>query len=248
MTLLKTIIIENNLVFYLIIVSVFSCNMYSQKVKSTVAQMKDTLIVSPTSSEAISKLVRTVITYKVVEKVNMTFGGYKIIYVVSDLNLINSYDLGPNNTRVVTPIFEKKEQIIHNKQEPVTGSLKPIQNNYNPEIAVNISIPEKTTEEIHDEPSNGVEYIDLIKTYERVVDKGFKTIDMLKRLGNAYYFKGELEKAARFYKDLFDMTSDLDAEIYFRYAQSLKFINKKDKANEMMKIFNQKRNDIANEN
>lgn len=244
MTLLKTIIIENNLVFYLITVSVFSCNIYSQKVKSTVAQMKDTLIVSPTSSEAISKLVRTVITYKVVEKVNMTFGGYKIIYVVSDLNLINSYDLGPNNTRVVTPIFEKKEQIIHNKQEAIIDSLKPIQNNFNSNISVNINIPEKPIDEISDEPSNGVEYIDIVKTYEKVVDKGFKSVEMLKRLGDAYYFKGKLDKAARFYKDLLDMTSDLDAEFYFRYAQSLKFINKKDKANEMMKIFNQKNNGL----
>jgi len=244
MTLLKTIIIENNLVFYLITVSVFSCNIYSQKVKSTVAQMKDTLIASPTSSEAISKLVRTVITYKVVEKVNMTFGGYKIIYVVSDLNLINSYDLGPNNTRVVTPIFEKKEQIIHNKQEAIIASLKPIQNNFNSNISVNINIPEKPINEISDEPSNGVEYIDIVKTYEKVVDKGFKSVEMLKRLGDAYYFKGKLDKAARFYKDLLDMTSDLDAEFYFRYAQSLKFINKKDKANEMMKIFNQKNNGL----
>jgi tetratricopeptide (TPR) repeat protein len=244
MTLLKTIIIENNLVFYLITVSVFSCNIYSQKVKSTVAQMKDTLIASPTSSEAISKLVRTVITYKVVEKVNMTFGGYKIIYVVSDLNLINSYDLGPNNTRVVTPIFEKKEQIIHNKQEAIIDSLKPIQNNFNSNISVNINIPEKPIDEISDEPSNGVEYIDIVKTYEKVVDKGFKSVEMLKRLGDAYYFKGKLDKAARFYKDLLDMTSDLDAEFYFRYAQSLKFINKKDKANEMMKIFNQKNNGL----
>lgn len=244
MTLLKTIIIENNLVFYLITVSVFSCNIYSQKVKSTVAQMKDTLIASPTSSEAISKLVRTVITYKVVEKVNMTFGGYKIIYVVSDLNLINSYDLGPNNTRVVTPIFEKKEQIIHNKQEAIIASLKPIQNNFNSNISVNINIPEKPIDEISDEPSNGVEYIDIVKTYEKVVDKGFKSVEMLKRLGDAYYFKGKLDKAARFYKDLLDMTSDLDAEFYFRYAQSLKFINKKDKANEMMKIFNQKNNGL----
>jgi tetratricopeptide (TPR) repeat protein len=244
MTLLKTIIIENNLVFYLITVSVFSCNIYSQKVKSTVAQMKDTLIASPTSSEAISKLVRTVITYKVVEKVNMTFGGYKIIYVVSDLNLINSYDLGPNNTRVVTPIFEKKEQIIHNKQEAIIDSLKPIQNNFKSDLSLNINIPEKPIDEISDEPSNGVEYIDIVKTYEKVVDKGFKSVEMLKRLGDAYYFKGKLDKAARFYKDLLDMTSDLDAEFYFRYAQSLKFINKKDKANEMMKIFNQKNNGL----
>lgn len=30
-------------------------------------------------------------------------------------------------------------------------------------------------------------YIDAIKTYERVAEKGYKSIDMFQKLGNAYY-------------------------------------------------------------
>lgn len=90
------------------------------------------------------------------------------------------------------------------------------------------------------EKNNGIAYIHILKTYERVVEKGYKNIDMLKKLGNAYYFIGKLDKAAKFYEELFSMSSDLEPEYYYRYAQSLKFINKKDKADEMINKFNQK--------
>ncbi|APA00819.1 hypothetical protein BIW12_00560 [Flavobacterium commune] len=84
--------------------------------------------------------------------------------------------------------------------------------------------------------------IDPLKTYERVIEKGYKSADMLKKIGNAYYFNEELDKAAKWYQELFSMNTitDLEPEYYFRYARSLKSINKNDEANEMMKIFNQK--------
>lgn len=84
--------------------------------------------------------------------------------------------------------------------------------------------------------------IDPLKTYERVIEKGYKSADMLKKIGNAYYFNEELDKAAKWYQELFSMSTitDLEPEYYFRYARSLKSINKNDEANEMMKIFNQK--------
>ena len=41
-------------------------------------------------------------------------------------------------------------------------------------------------------------YIDAIKTYERIYEKGYKSDDMLLKLGNAYYFNAEFEKAAKY--------------------------------------------------
>ena len=58
-------------------------------------------------------------------------------------------------------------------------------------------------------------------------------------MGNAYYYSTELEKAAKWYGKLFEMTSDLEPEYYYRYANSLKAIGQNDKANVMMKKFNQ---------
>ncbi|MES2748384.1 MAG: OmpA family protein [Bacteroidota bacterium] len=83
-------------------------------------------------------------------------------------------------------------------------------------------------------------YVDAIKTYERIFEKGYKTPDMLQKLGNAYYFKADLENAAKWYGELFTLTQDVEPEYYYRYAQSLKSIKEYTKADEMMAIFNQK--------
>ena len=40
-------------------------------------------------------------------------------------------------------------------------------------------------------------YVDAIKTYERVAEKGYKSADMFQKLGNAYYFNSDFEKAAK---------------------------------------------------
>ena len=83
-------------------------------------------------------------------------------------------------------------------------------------------------------------YVDAIKTYERVFEKGYKSADMLQKLGNAYYFKADLDNAAKWYGELFSFTQDVEPEYYFRYAQSLKAIKEYKKADEMMAKFNEK--------
>lgn len=83
-------------------------------------------------------------------------------------------------------------------------------------------------------------YIDAIKTYERVAEKGYKSIDMFQKLGNSYYFNGQLEKASKWYDELFAMTSDLEPEYYYRYAQSLKAVGNIDKANQILDLFHKK--------
>jgi len=80
-------------------------------------------------------------------------------------------------------------------------------------------------------------YVDAIKTYERVANKGYKSVDIFKKLGNAYYFNAKLEDAAKWYGELFAMTTDLEPVYYYRYAQSLKAIGENEKANEMLKNF-----------
>ena len=82
-------------------------------------------------------------------------------------------------------------------------------------------------------------YVDAIKTYERVFAKGYKSADMLKKLGNAYYFKADLDNAAKWYGELFSLTTDVEPEYYYRYAQSLKAIKQYDKADEMLAKFAQ---------
>jgi outer membrane protein OmpA-like peptidoglycan-associated protein/tetratricopeptide (TPR) repeat protein len=83
-------------------------------------------------------------------------------------------------------------------------------------------------------------YIDAIKTYERVAEKGYKSVDMFERLGNAYYFNAELEKAEKWYGELFAMNQEVDPEYYYRYSQCLKSVGKYDQADKMLAQFNAK--------
>ena len=40
-------------------------------------------------------------------------------------------------------------------------------------------------------------YVDAIKTYEKVFERGYKSPDLLKKLGNAYYYQADLVKAEK---------------------------------------------------
>ena len=83
-------------------------------------------------------------------------------------------------------------------------------------------------------------YIDVIKTYERVAEKGYKSVDLFQKLGNSYYSFAELDKAAKWYGELFTMTDDLEPEYYNQYAQSLLFIGQSAKANQVLEKLKQK--------
>ena len=82
--------------------------------------------------------------------------------------------------------------------------------------------------------------VDVIKTYERVAEKGYQSVDMFKKIGNSYYSNFELDKAARWYCELFSMTTDLEPKYYYQYAKSLKSIGENDAANEILEKLNQK--------
>jgi outer membrane protein OmpA-like peptidoglycan-associated protein/tetratricopeptide (TPR) repeat protein len=83
-------------------------------------------------------------------------------------------------------------------------------------------------------------YVDAIKTYERIAEKGYKEPKMYEKLGNAYFFNSELDKAAKWYGQLFDLTTNVDPEIYYRYAYCLRSIGQNEKATEMLKLYNEK--------
>ena len=102
------------------------------------------------------------------------------------------------------------------------------------------SFSQKSKLKSADTKYNNLAYIDAIKAYEKVAQKGYKSADMYQKIGNSYYFNGELESAAKWYSELFAMHTDLEPEYYFRYSQSLKSIGENKKADEMLQLFHQK--------
>ena len=82
--------------------------------------------------------------------------------------------------------------------------------------------------------------IDVIKTYERIVLKGYKSVDLFEKIGNSYYDNLEMEKAANWYRQLFEITSELESKYYYQYAESLRLTGKNDEANAVIEKFNKK--------
>ena len=83
-------------------------------------------------------------------------------------------------------------------------------------------------------------YIDAIKTYEIVANKGYKSEDMFKKLGNSYYFNSNFEGAVKWYEALFAMNTAVEPEYYYRYAQSLRATGQTDRANTILEEFTSK--------
>ena len=62
-----------------------------------------------------------------------------------------------------------------------------------------------------------------IDIYKKVLDKGFVSADLLRKLGNSYYYNADYKEAAQTYKQLVaDYSAEVTAEDYFKYAQTLK--------------------------
>lgn len=83
-------------------------------------------------------------------------------------------------------------------------------------------------------------YVDVIKTYERVAAKGYKSEDLFRKLGDSYYFNSNFEGAVKWYEELFSINTSPEAEYYYRYAQSLKATGKTAKASRILDEFNAK--------
>ncbi|GAA4274373.1 OmpA family protein [Aquimarina gracilis] len=84
------------------------------------------------------------------------------------------------------------------------------------------------------------EYIDAQKTYLKIIEKGYKDADILKKLANSYYFNSQFEDANKWYKEVLDTyPNDIEPEYYFRYAQTLKAMKQYKEADVFMDKFTQ---------
>jgi len=80
-------------------------------------------------------------------------------------------------------------------------------------------------------------YVDASEIYEAVVNSGFYNEDILKKLGNSYYFRAEYRKAFPHYARLFRIAENLEPEYYVRYAHSLKSVKRYTEADAILQEF-----------
>lgn len=216
---------------------------------------------------------RVVVSYHVEERINMKFGARVTTYEVGSLSLVNSHDLGPDNTRKITPRYGKAKVVAKSPPAPeivpvpasipvpvpVTevaevkalekqdnlqlmpvASTKPIEITAESPVASAAIVAQAVipmVAEVTARKEVQSVKINIVDTYERILNKGYESVDMLKKVANNRFYDGNLSVAAKWYKKLFALTTELEAEYYYRYSTSLKSINEIGKANEMMTVF-----------
>lgn len=179
-------------------------------------------------SDRMSKNEFVIVSYQVEEKINLKFGGTTTTYTVPTLDLINTNDLGEDNKRTITPKYVRAKVVGLNAMPSKTEFVF----NRNNEICSDAVIPPYQKPYVR---------INILRTYERVLEKGICTVEMLKKVGDWRYFNGDLEAAAKWYAELLCMTTDLEVEFYYRYAMSLKYVGQIDKAKEIMAVYESKK-------
>lgn len=80
-------------------------------------------------------------------------------------------------------------------------------------------------------------YVDVIETYEKWIAKGKSNTEILEKLGDAYYFKGDLKKANVYYQKAYHPKRKMEKNRLFRYYQTLKSTQQTTKAAEVLKKF-----------
>jgi hypothetical protein len=219
---------KNYVLLFFVVTNVVSFNSFSQasKPENKLKQEKTQVVFDKPVSDA-----SPIIAYHVEEKINMKFGGRTSSYTVPDVNLINTNDLGPENIRVVTPKYGKSKLTPLESDLP-KASVKSADNNFVKPIKIDTAVDSKKAKYVS---------LNVVDTYERLINKGYKSADMFKKVADKAYFENNLVEATKWYCELFEITTDLEAVYYYRYAQSLLSTHDTAKAREMMDIFESKK-------
>lgn len=87
------------------------------------------------------------------------------------------------------------------------------------------------------------EYVNAIEIYEKIAEKGFKSINTLSKLADAYYFNAKFADANKWYTELFNYANEtgenLPSEYYYRYSQTLKSMQDYESADHYMDLFSE---------
>lgn len=196
-----------------------------QTAKASASSAKGQTILLTDSRSSNSDFV--IKSYYVEERINKLFGGRIITYEVTKLDMVDTYDLGPNNVRTIIPKYVRKKGKVLAAVESPKANAEGLSTSIK-SVEVNIMPPPKETKYTN---------VDITGTYEKVLEKGYKSPEMLQKVADRLYFDGNLNTAAGYYEQLFILVKDPDIIYYYRYAQSLKAINQLEKADLLMKRF-----------
>lgn len=99
---------------------------------------------------------------------------------------------------------------------------------------------QKSHTKLADKKYDNYAYADAIKLYEVAIKKGYTDENIFQKLGNSYYFSGDLIKALKCYEELFALNRNQEADYLYRYSQCLKSAGNYTKSDEILDIFSEK--------
>ena len=84
-------------------------------------------------------------------------------------------------------------------------------------------------------------FIDAREAYIKVYEKGYKSADLLEKLGDSYYFNGDYAGAEKWYEELYTLEgASTKPEYIYRYAITLKTLKNYEASDEVMLMFSEK--------
>ncbi|GGG38158.1 cell envelope biogenesis protein OmpA [Dokdonia pacifica] len=85
---------------------------------------------------------------------------------------------------------------------------------------------------------NQMRYVEAAKAYEKGIDRGDNSMEVLQKAGDAYYFNTDMEQANKWYDILISRyRGEVHPEYLFRFAHTLRGIGNYKSANKWMKAF-----------
>ncbi|WP_304136938.1 OmpA family protein [Mesonia mobilis] len=109
-------------------------------------------------------------------------------------------------------------------------------------LSVQFSLGQEDKLEEADKMFDRYAFIDAREVYLEVAEAGYKSENLFKKLGDSYYFNGDLPKSEKWYKELYELKEgNLDADYLFRYAMALKSNQNYDESDAMMLEFEKKK-------
>ncbi|MGO4818899.1 OmpA family protein [Flavobacterium sp. W22_SRS_FP1] len=84
-------------------------------------------------------------------------------------------------------------------------------------------------------------YIESIKLFENLIDKGVLTAPIYEKLANANYLNANYVEANKWYTKLYELAPEMETENHYRYAQTLKSVGLFAESKIQLNIFESKR-------
>lgn len=89
-----------------------------------------------------------------------------------------------------------------------------------------------------DKKFENLAYIDAIAIYKELASEGYASYDIYTKIADSYYFNSKYSDASKWYDKITkNYPSEVTAEQYFRFSQTLRATDDYDKADEMMAAF-----------